>query len=76
VSPNAPIFGERAPLGFLTWAIVVLRGDLLIWFGFGLILPCVQALIYLVMGLAPSGLCRMVFALVLLHILALLCVFL
>jgi hypothetical protein len=41
VSPNAPIFGERAPLGFLTWAIVVLHGDLVIWFGFGLILPCV-----------------------------------
>ena len=27
LSPNAPIFGERAPLGFLTWPIVVFYED-------------------------------------------------
>jgi len=27
LSPNAPIFGERAPLGFLTWPMVVFCED-------------------------------------------------
>jgi hypothetical protein len=71
VSPNMPIFCEHAPLGFLIWVMVVLRGDTMIWFGFGLILPYVWALIYLVMGLTPLGLCRMVFMLVLLYIFSL-----
>jgi hypothetical protein len=39
--PKCTHFGENAPLGFLTWVMVVLRGDMVIWFGFGLILPCV-----------------------------------
>ena len=34
LSPNAPIFGERAPLGFSTWPMLVFCKDKVIWFGF------------------------------------------
>ena len=37
-SPNAPIFGERAPLGFLTWPMVVFCEVEMVWLQFGLVL--------------------------------------
>ena len=38
LSPNAPIFGERAPLSFLTWAMVVFCEVEMVWLEFGLVL--------------------------------------
>ena len=74
-APKQPIFGERAPLGFLTWAMAVFCEDTMIWFGFGLILPFVCALICLVMGLVLWACVEWCLCFISLHILSLLCVF-
>ena len=38
LSPITPIFGEQAPLGFLTWPMVVFYEVEMVWLEFGLVL--------------------------------------
>jgi len=63
LSPNMPIFGEWAPLGFLTWPMVVFYEDKVVWLEFGLVLLIFEPWFAWRLGHFSLGLSRMIFIL-------------